>query len=146
MDYVAIYGDGTNAGDDILYQNSRCSGLFKNREGRCWYLDAIVWKADTKGESGNDWDTFTGKVENWCSRQYVKSFPFTPKTFYINVTREQLPEDWDQEPFTEGKEWYDIDEFNRTGVKNWHKDKYRYLIKDNSQMERVFKYYDRFPE
>jgi hypothetical protein len=85
-------------------------------------------------------------VENWCSRQYVKSFPFTPKTFYINVTREQLPEDWDQEPFTEGKEWYDIDEFNRTGVKNWHKDKYRYLIKDNSQMERVFKYYDRFPE
>jgi hypothetical protein len=141
---VARYGDGTGSGGDILFQNSRCSGLFRNKDGSCWYLDAIVWKADTEGESGNDWDTFTGRVENWASRQYVKSFPFTPKTFYIDVTREELPEDWDQEPFIEGKEWYSTEEYERTGIKNWHKNKYRYLIKDRSQLERVFKYYDQF--
>lgn len=161
---VSIYGDGTNGNDNIVYQNSRCGGLFKNKAGQSWYLDAIVWKADTKGESGNDWDTFTGRAishqiimedevgnrsvekttEIFTSRQYVKSFPFTPKTFYIDVTREQLPEDWNKEPFIEGKEWYDTEEYEKTGVKNWHKDKYRYIIKDRSQLERVFKYYDQY--
>ena len=142
---VSRFGDGNGSGGDILFQNSRCTGLFKNKDGRCWYLDAIVWKGDTEGESGNDWDTFTGRVEEFSSRQCVKSFPFTPKTFYIDVTREQLPEDWNQEPFIEGSDWYDTEEFERTGIKNWHKDKYRSIIKDRSQMERVFKYYDLFP-
>lgn len=141
---VSRYGDGSNASDEILYQNRRCGGLFKNRNGRCWYLDAIVWKGDTEGESGNDWDTFTGNVEGFLSRQYVKSFPFTPKTFYIEVTREQLPDDWTEEPFIEGKEWYDTAEYERTGIKNWHKNNYRYIIKDRSQLDRVFKYYDRY--
>lgn len=143
---VSHYGDGSNSTDDILFQNNRCSGLFKNKDGRCWYLDAIVWKGNTEGESSSDWETFTGNVEGYRSRQYIKSFPFTPKTFYIDVTREQLPEDWNQEPFIEGKEWYNTEEFERTGVKNWHKDKYRYLIKDRSQLERIFKYYDHFKD
>lgn len=142
---VARFGDGSGSGGDIVFQNSRCSGLFKNKDGRCWYLDAIVWKGDTEGESGNDWDTFTGRVEEFSSRQYVRSFPFTPKTFYIDVTREQLPEDWNQEPFIESSGWYNTEEFERTGIKNWHKYKYRSIIKDRMQLERVFKYYDRLP-
>lgn len=141
---VAKYGDGTNGSDSILFQNSRCGGLFKNREGRCWYLDAIIWKGDTEGESGNDWDIFSGTVDGVTSRQYVRSFPFTPKTFYIEATREQLPEDWNEEPFIEESPWYNTEEYKRTGVKNWHKYKYRYIIKDKSQLDRVFKYYDRY--
>lgn len=141
---VSRYGDGSNASDDIVFQNSRCGGLFKNNNGKCWYLDAIIWKGDTEGESGNDWDTFSGTVEGIKSRQYVKSFPFTPKTFYIDVTREQLPEDWNEEPFMEGSDWYDRKEYESTGIKNWHKDKYRYTIKDRYQLDRVFKYYDIF--
>lgn len=132
---VSRLGDGVGP----EFQNARCGCLFKDGlNGRPYYLDAIVWKGEEDG------DAFIGTVEGYRSRQYVKSFPFEPKTFYIDVVREELPEDWDQEPFIEGKDWYDTAEFERTGIKNWHKYKYRSLIKDKSQLERVFKYYDRF--
>lgn len=66
------YCDGT-------YQNNRLSSVFKQQKnGRPYYLDAIVWKS----QNGC---TFTGKVEDISSRQYIKSFPFTDKTFYIDV-------------------------------------------------------------
>lgn len=123
------------------FQNSRCSALFKHgKDGMPYYLDAIVWKGDTEGESGNDWDTFTGNVEGIKSRQFLQGFPFTPKTFYIDVTREMLPEDWNQEPFIEN-EFYDTKIFEETGVREWKKEKYRYLIKDKNQLEKVWKYY-----
>lgn len=72
---------------DGINQNNRESAVFKNEGGKPYYLDAIVWKGDTEGASGNDWDTFTGSVEGIRSRQCIKSFPFKPKTFYIDVTR-----------------------------------------------------------
>ena len=126
-----------------LYQNKRCSALFKDNDN-VYYLDAIVWQGDTEGESGNNWDTFTGTVEGIKSRQYIKGFPFEPKTFYIDVTREMLPEDWDEEPFYEDKSYYDTKEFEETGIKNWKKgDKYRYIIKDKKQLDDVFAYYDK---
>jgi hypothetical protein len=138
---VAHYGDKDEK--ICVWQNRRCSNLFKNSEGKAWYLDAIVWKGDTKGESGNDWDTFCGTVDGIMSWQFVKSFPFTPKTFYIDVTREILPNDWTEEPFIEW-DYYDTKEFLDTGKKNWQTEKYRYVIKDHSQLKRVFKYYDRY--
>lgn len=131
--------------DREWYQNTRCSALFKEAiDGKPYYLDAIVWKGDTEGESGNSWDTFTGNAEGILSRQYVKSFPFTPKTFYIDVTKEQLPEDWTEEPFIEGRDYYITSEFEKTGQKVWRKNKYRYKIKNPSQLKRVWKYYDRY--
>ena len=124
------------------YQNSRCAAIFKDgKDGKPYYLDAIIWKGDTEGESGNDWDTFTGRVEDIRSRQYIKSFPFTPKSFYIDVSREMLPEDWDQEPFYENS-FYDTKIFEATGERVWHKEKYRYFIKDRKQLKKVWKYYD----
>lgn len=128
--------------DEMMYQNNRCSALFKSKSGRCWYLDAIVWKGDTVGESGNDWDNFTGYVEGINSANYVKSFPFTPKTFYIDVTREVLPTDWNTEPFYEF-DYYDTKHFEKTGEKVWQKEKYRYVIKDKKQLEKVWEYYDK---
>ena len=64
---------------ETLYQNKRLSSVFKKgKKGRPYYLDAIVFQIEN-GES------FSGTVENVESRQYIKSFPFIPKTFYIDV-------------------------------------------------------------
>lgn len=139
------WGDVREVSDDdeMTHQNKRCSALFKGKSGKCWYLNAIVWKGDTEGESGNSWDTFTGNVEGIYSRQFVKSFPFTPKTFYIDVTREILPDNWTYEPFIEW-DYYNTKEFEATGKKNWLTEKYRYKIKDHNQLKRVWKYYNRY--
>ena len=126
----------------ILYQNKRNSAVFKDDKG-AYYLDAIIWSADTPGDGGNNWDNFSGTVGGIKSRQYIKEFPFQPKTFYINVTREKLPSDWEEEPFFEEKDYYIISDFESTGVKNWIKgDKYRYVIKDMKQLDKVFEYYN----
>lgn len=62
----------------VLFQNNRNSAVFKTDEG-CYYLDAIVWVNETG-------DTFT----NGKSRGYIKSFPFTPKTFYVRVNENDI--------------------------------------------------------
>jgi hypothetical protein len=86
---VAEYNNG-----DSLYQNNRCHALFKEgRDERPYYLDAIVWKTP-KGV------TYTGSAylpngEIVLSRQHIKGFPFEPKTFYVDVTEEEVaPDDW----------------------------------------------------
>lgn len=97
---------------ETWFQNKRCSALFKNDDGKPYYLDAIVWK-DQNGL------TFTGSAyvrkvnERYRSRQYVKAFPFTPKTFYIDVIMEETAPDW----------WIAY-------------------VKDSSQLDKVAKYYN----
>ena len=102
--------------DKMTHQNRRCSALFKGADGRAWYLDAITWK-DEKGM------TWSGKaflrdgpvLHPITARQYVKSFPFTPKTFYIDIISEEVaPDDWE------------------------------FYIKDPNQLKRVWKYYDKY--
>lgn len=111
------------------YQNNRCSAVFKNgTDGRAYYLDAIVWKGDTEGESGNDWDTFTGTCWGITSRQFIKSFPFTPKTFYIDVHR--VPYDPSVHPVSESVSCGPGD--------------FVYLIKDEKQLDEVWEYYNKF--
>lgn len=67
------------------YQNKRLSSVFKNgKNKKPYYIDAIVFK-------NQDGITFTGnnvKTKNGdkiSSAQYIKKFPFEPKTFYIDV-------------------------------------------------------------
>lgn len=77
-DFVSLkeYGDPTG------YQNKRLSSVFKNDVG-CYYLDGIRFV--------DEYDiSFTGSIinehnERIKSSQYIKSFPFIPKTFTINV-------------------------------------------------------------
>lgn len=122
-------------------QNKRCSALFKEVDGdKAYYLDAIVWQGE------DEWDTFSGSVclpdgSRITSRQYVR-FPFEPKTFYVNVYKEILPDNWMEEPFIEW-DYYDTKEFDETGVKNWKTEKYRYIVKDLNQLDEVFDYYDK---
>lgn len=64
-----------------LFQNKRLSSVFKNEE-RADFLNAIVFQ----DENGN---CFTGsallKDEKIRSSQFIKEFPFTEKTFYVDV-------------------------------------------------------------
>lgn len=66
-------------GDDPVYQNVRCSRVFKGKDGRCYDIDGIVWYewyCDTL-QSENYKSYFT----NSESRVYIE-FPYTPKTEY----------------------------------------------------------------
>jgi len=104
-----------------IFQNKRCSALFKEgKDGRPYYIDAII-KRDQRGV------TWTGRAwlssEDWVnsdrtkmisSKCYIKSFPFTPKSFYIDVRDVEVEkDDWesfvvDTKQLDEVKEYYDL--------------------------------------
>lgn len=110
------------ADKDDTYQNNRSPNIFKNgKDSRAYFLDAIVWQGE------DDYDTFTGSVNGVSSRQYIKSFPFEPKTFYVNVVRDFNVEGLEEKEIIE----------TRLG-------RYVYKLKDPTQLEEVFQYYDKF--
>ena len=93
--------DSTNS---KMCQNKRLSSLFKEtNDSKAYYLNAIVWTGEEPG------DSFTGKVEEVQSRQFVK-FPFQPKTFYIDVITGEDGEYKikDREQLKEVAEYYDM--------------------------------------
>ena len=123
---------GGACGGNAVYQNNRCSALFKDGVGsKAHYLDAIVWKGE------EEYDTFTGMVyiddkdfELISSRQYVK-FPFKPKTFYVDVKRVPISKE----------------EAERRGmhyIEDGFGECYYTVVKDTSQLDEVFEYYDRY--
>ena len=113
---VSENGDGT-----IMFQNKREGGVFKNgKNSKAYYIDAIVKRT----ESGSCWsgmfwmskeDYLTGNKDLMVGKKgYIKSFPFTPKTFYIDVIEEEVA-----------------------------KDDWEMYLKDPKQLEEVYKYYDK---
>lgn len=115
--------DVRDLGDGVpWYQNKRCSALFKDgKDGKPYYIDAIV-KRDQKGIcwSGTAWlseeDYKSGDRSKMVGKRgYIKSFPFTPKTFYIDVKDVEVDKD-DWESF----------------------------VVDPSQIEEVWEYYDKY--
>ncbi len=106
---------------ESFFQNNRCSGVFKDSDDiRAYYLDAIIFKGE------EDHDTFTGNVQDITSRQYIKSFPFEPKSFYIDVVRVSYNEELHENHYE-----------HRDGSR------YVYEIKDRQQLVEVFQYYDK---
>ena len=104
------------------YQNKRCSAIFKEeKDDRAYYIDAIV-KRDQNGTcwSGMAWlsqeDYKSGdRTKMVGKRGYIKSFPFTPKTFYVDVIDvEVAKDDWES------------------------------FVVDPSQLNEVWEYYDRY--
>ena len=77
-----------------MYQNNRCSAVFKSGiDGKPYYLDAIVWRNQTG--SSYTGGVFNSKKEKIYSRQTIK-IPFKPKTFYIDVVDYEIaPDDWE---------------------------------------------------
>ena len=75
-----------------LFQNNRDGRVFKNDDG-AFFTEAIIWT-----ESGES--SYTNKDSN----RYIKSFPFTPKTFYVEVDKERNV--LDTEEYEKVKEYY----------------------------------------
>jgi hypothetical protein len=107
------------------FQNNRCSALFKDgKEGKPYYLDAIVFRGQNgSGFTGNSVKLYDGSTIG--SRQLIKEFPFTPKTFYIDVIE---------------TEWADKEETVQKQGGGW----WTSVVKDESQLKEVFEYYDKF--
>lgn len=106
--------DEWNEVGDNVYQNNRCSAVFKKGiNGKPYYLDAIVWR----NQNGNTYtgSSFNSKNERIYSRQTIK-IPFTPKTFYVDrIDYEIAPDDWesyikDEEQLKEVWEYYEQQE------------------------------------
>jgi len=77
---MSEYNDG-----ESMFQNNRDSRVFKNgKDGQAYFIEAIVFDGDIGGRfTGNGSVTHNG--ENIGSSQYIKEFPFIPKTFYVDV-------------------------------------------------------------
>jgi len=91
--------------DKPLFQNNRLSSVFKEGEdGQSYFLDAIIFQGE------EDWYTFTGTVEGVWSGQFIKSFPFYPKTFYVDVEEDKANGEYrikNPEQLKEVFEYYD---------------------------------------
>ncbi len=121
--------DNWNEVGHNMYQNKRESGLCKDGiDGKPYYIDAVIWQGN------RDYDTYTGQNENTWSRQYVK-FPFTPKSYYIDVIRV-----FDSIDNITKLGYNYSDEFNERGTKTG---RYYYSkIKDITQFREVTNTYD----
>lgn len=120
-------------GDDESYQNNRLSSVFKQgKDGQPYYLDAIVFKNPEK-----DYTFTSGSVDladlagdgnggKIGSAHYIKSFPFEPKTFIIEV---------DEKEYRKLKDGTLVEEDGGGWWESW--------VKDPSQLDQVWEYYDR---
>jgi hypothetical protein len=120
-------------GDKEGYQNNRLSSVFKEgKDGKPYYLNAIAFRNPEKNYTftsgsvdlpGLAGDGTGGKIG---SSQYIKSFPFEPKTFVIDV---------DEKEYRKLKDGTLVEEDGGGWWESW--------IKDPKQLEEVWEYYDR---
>jgi hypothetical protein len=98
------------------YQNTRCSGVFKHgKTGRPYFLDAITW-VDEKGHGWHSNHVISDSENKiYLSRQYIKSLPFIPKNFRVDViSKEVAKDDWE------------------------------FYVKNSDDLKEVFEYYDEY--
>ena len=100
-----------------IFQNKRNSAIFKDNTGS-YYLDAIIFKGKNSSFTGNA----DFKNTTISSNQYIKSFPFEPKTFYVDVIE---------------TEWSDKNETVKQKGGGW----WTSVVKDEKQLKPIFKYY-----
>lgn len=107
-----------------MFQNKRDSRVFKHgKDGKAYFIDAIVFSGDIGGSfTGNGSVTHNG--EPIGSAQQIKSFPFEPKTFYVDVIDHR---------------WKDKEEKIEDPDGDW----WTHSLKDEKQLDEVFKFYDK---
>ena len=118
--------DVTSSNDgEPMFQNNRDSRVFKNgKEGKAYFIEAIVFDGDIAGRfTGNGSVNDKGGV-NIGSTQYIKAFPFEPKTFYVNVIDHR---------------WKDKEEKTSDVNGDW----WTHSLKDETQLKEVFEYYNK---
>ncbi len=105
-------------------QNNRNSAVFWDEKNeKAHFLDAIVFRGDITGcFTGNSISMKDGSTIG--SSNFIKKFPFEPKTFYIDVIE---------------TEWADKEETVKKQGGGW----WTSVVKDEKQLEEVWKYYDR---
>jgi len=114
---------------DDTYQNNRLSSVFKKGvKGKAYYLNAIVFCGQNGSQFTSNGSVKDSKGNNVRSSHYIKSLPFKPKTFYIDVIETEWHKDKETGELTkqEGGGWW-------TSV-----------LKDDSQLDEVWEYYERF--
>jgi len=89
------WNDVSDMSGEMMFQNNRDSRVFKNKNG-VFFINAIVWNE-------SDESAFTDKD----SKMYIKSFPFTPKTFYVKVDKDRNI--LDTAEYEKAKEYYALD-------------------------------------
>lgn len=112
------------------FQNNRLSSVFKEgKDGKPYYLNAIVFKPigkDYTFTSGGGVGLTEGSDEVVGSFQYIKSFPFQPKTFVIDVHEKEYRKLKDGSLIEEeGGGWWE----------SW--------LADPKQLDEVWEYYDK---
>ena len=105
---IKDYGNG-----QPYFQNKRESGIFKHTDGRTTYVRALVkrcpngttWTGPlylTREDAINNTNMIRSSLE-------IKGFPFTPKTFYIDVLEEEIEKDdwimWCKDPSQLDEVW-----------------------------------------
>jgi hypothetical protein len=127
------WGSLSSFGDDESYQNNRLSSVFKQgKEGKPYYLNAIVFRNPEK-----DYTFTSGSIDlpdlagdgnggKIGSSHYIKSFPFEPKTFIIDV---------EEKEYRKLKDGTLVEEEGGGWWESW--------VKDPSQLDQVWEYYDR---
>jgi len=125
---------GKEAGETpgTMFQNNRLSSVFKDADDKPYYLDAIVFK-----DTDKDWSFTSGSIDlpgladdagggTVGSAQYIKTFPFEPKTFVIDVISTEYHKNEDGTLVTQdGGGWWES------------------VVKDPKQLEEVWQHYDR---
>ncbi len=107
------WGEIRDYGSDPHCQNKRESGLFKNSDGSVHYINAIVKRTpDGLTWTGSFYLTREDAIDNKNrigSKLEIKGFPFTPKTFYIDVLEEEIEKDnwisWCKDPSQLDEVW-----------------------------------------
>lgn len=109
-----------------FWQNNRLTSVFKQGEnGKPYYLNAIVFKGQTGSQFTSNGSVKLKDGSALRSRQYIKNLPFKPKTFYVDVIE---------------TEWADKTETVKKEGGGW----WTSVVKDESQLDEVFEYYERF--
>ncbi len=108
-----------------MFQNNRDSGVFKDgKDGKAYFIDAIVFNGDIGGGFTGS-GVMASNGETIGSVQYIKEFPFKPKTFYIDVIDHRWKDKDEKQPDVNGDWW-------------------THSIKDEKQLTEVFEYYEKF--
>lgn len=111
------------SGDKGMFQNTRCSGVFKSTETPAYYIDAIIFK-NQQGHCYSTGNVTLNDGSSISSACTIKTFPFTPKTFYIDCI---------------DTEWADREETIKQQGGGW----WTMKIKDEEQLKEVWDYYTR---
>ena len=121
------WGEEPNYGS---FQNHRLSSVFKEtKDSRPYYLNAIVFVPEGKeyGYTSGGVMMSEGSEDTVGSFQYIKNFPFEPKTFKITVHERE---------YRKLKDGTLVEEAGGGWWESW--------LADPKQLDQVWEYYDRY--